>query len=371
MLAGQADKADEETFTISDSDAAGIVAAFGDASDHRFSIIFIDGPHDGQSEIGDRHPTIVDQGGPVDGWAETMRDKVWEPLNLGVSMQWIILGMFVGVAMGSAGAQARSMFSQLVPETRTSEFFGFFGFLGKSAAMIGTFLYGIESSAFDSRVAILTITIVILAGTYLTSKVDLEEGIRVAEEEDEESSGSKIRLGVFHEELRLVQTVGSGVLLVYTIILWGLPIAPALAVFDLITEFALTDSVIMNYIVYGLTTGVCFMVYILSLLFFSGMTQRLIHVRIPEDKIVDKLESWNTVRWAICAHLHRCTHPVLVHTIPSPICNAYYRLAGAKLGKGVQINTINLNDPSAVTVGDNVVIGGRSVINGHLVEKGH
>jgi len=168
----------------------------------------------------------------------------------------------------------------------------------------------------------------------------------------------------------MVQTVGSGVLLVYTIILWGLPIAPALAVFDLITEFALTDSVTMNYVVYGLTAGVCFMVYILSLLFFSGMTQRLIHVRIPEDKIVDKLESWNTVRWAICAHLHRCTHPVLVHTIPSPICNAYYRLAGAKLGKGVQINTINLNDPSAVTVGDNVVIGGRSVINGHLVEKG-
>lgn len=168
----------------------------------------------------------------------------------------------------------------------------------------------------------------------------------------------------------LVQTVGSGVLLVYTIILWGLPIAPALAVFDLITEFALTDSVTMNYIVYGLTAGVCFMVYILSLLFLSGMTQRLIHVRIPEDKIVDKLESWNTVRWAICAHLHRCTHPVLVHTIPSPICNAYYRLAGARLGKGVQINTINLNDPSAVTVGDNVVIGGRSVINGHLVEKG-
>jgi hypothetical protein len=50
--------------------------------------------------------------------------------------------------------------------------------------MIGTFLYGIASSLFDSRVAILTITIVILAGTFLTSRVDLEEGIRVAEEED-------------------------------------------------------------------------------------------------------------------------------------------------------------------------------------------
>jgi len=186
FLADQADGDKVEEHTINESNATSIVEGFNNTSDHRFSIIFVGGPDDlsGQSEIGDRHPTIVDQGGPVDGWAELMRDNVWKPLNLGVSLQWIILGMFVGIAMGSAGAQARSMFSQLVPETRTSEFFGFFGFLGKSAAMIGTFLYGIASTTYDSRVAILSITVVILLGTFLTSRVDLEEGIRVAEEED-------------------------------------------------------------------------------------------------------------------------------------------------------------------------------------------
>jgi UMF1 family MFS transporter len=184
LLAGQSDEAEDELHNIGVTDANSIVANFDNISDHRFAIIFIDGPLAGEDEIGDTHPTIVDQGGPVDGWAKFMRDNVWQPLGITVALQWIILGMFVGVAMGSAGAQARSMFSQLVPETRTSEFFGFFGFLGKSAAMIGTFLYGITSTAFDSRVAILSITLVILAGTYLTSKVDLEEGIRVAEEED-------------------------------------------------------------------------------------------------------------------------------------------------------------------------------------------
>ena len=127
---------------------------------------------------------MVDQGGPVDWWASTMRSMIWAPLGISVSLQWIILGLFVGCAMGSAGAQARSMFSQLTPKTRTSEFFGFFGFLGKSAAMIGTALYAIASTTFDSRVALLSITVVILAGTYLTSKVDIEEGIRVAQEED-------------------------------------------------------------------------------------------------------------------------------------------------------------------------------------------
>ena len=184
FLADQKDSEEEEILQITESDATLMAAAFNNTSDHRFSILFVGGPMGGEAELGDRHPTVVDQGGPADGWATFMRDNVWSPLNISVSLQWIILGLFVGVAMGSAGAQARSMFSQLVPETRTSEFFGFFGFLGKSAAMIGTFLYGIASSVFDSRVAILTITIVILAGTFLTSRVDLEEGIRVAEEED-------------------------------------------------------------------------------------------------------------------------------------------------------------------------------------------
>jgi len=189
FLAEQAaDEEVAETKAISEADAIALVAAFDEEDEHRFSIIIIGGPEGstiaGASEVGNTHPTVVDQGGPVDWWASTMRSMIWAPLGISVSLQWIILGLFVGCAMGSAGAQARSMFSQLTPKSRTSEFFGFFGFLGKSAAMIGTALYAIASTTFDSRVALLSITIVILAGTYLTSKVDIEEGIRVAQEED-------------------------------------------------------------------------------------------------------------------------------------------------------------------------------------------
>ncbi|PXF23923.1 MAG: hypothetical protein CXX72_00495 [Methanobacteriota archaeon] len=186
FLADQASIKEDDVKTITEADAVALVAAFDETSDHRFSIIIVGGNESiaGSSEIGDTHPTIVEQGGPVDWWAKSMRDYIWAPLGIGVALQWIILGMLVGVAMGSAGAQARSMFSQLVPETRTSEFFGFFGFLGKSAAMIGTFIYGITSSVFDSRVALMSVTVVILFGTYLANKIDLEEGIRVAAEED-------------------------------------------------------------------------------------------------------------------------------------------------------------------------------------------
>ncbi len=177
----------EKVDSITQQQAIDLEASFDETSDHRWSIIIIGGNESiaGSFEIGDTHPSILDPDeNPVDGWAAVMRDNVWAPLGIGVSMQWIILGLFVGCAMGSAGAQARSVFSQLTPKSRTSEFFGFFGFLGKSAAMIGTFLYGIASSTFDSRVAILTITIVILIGTFMVTRIDMEEGIRVAEEED-------------------------------------------------------------------------------------------------------------------------------------------------------------------------------------------
>jgi UMF1 family MFS transporter len=191
FLADQASVDEKDVDTITEADAVALVAAFNETNDHRFSIIIVGGNDtiSGSSEVGDTHPTIVEQGGPVDWWASTMRSKVWAPLSISVSMQWIILGLFVGCAMGSAGAQARSMFSQLTPKTRTSEFFGFFGFLGKSAAMMGTALYAIASTTFDSRVALLSVTVVILAGTYLTSRIDLEEGIRVAEEEDARARG--------------------------------------------------------------------------------------------------------------------------------------------------------------------------------------
>mgnify|MGYP000094218362 CR=1 FL=1 len=191
FLADQASVDEKDVNTITEADAVALVAAFEETDDHRFSIIIVGGNDTiaGSSEVGDTHPTIVEQGGPVDWWASTMRSKVWAPLSISVSMQWIILGLFVGCAMGSAGAQARSMFSQLTPKSRTSEFFGFFGFLGKSAAMMGTALYAIASTTFDSRVALLSVTVVILIGTYLTSKVDIEEGIRVAEEEDARARG--------------------------------------------------------------------------------------------------------------------------------------------------------------------------------------
>jgi len=168
----------------------------------------------------------------------------------------------------------------------------------------------------------------------------------------------------------LVQTIGTFLLALYMIILWGLPLVPSLAVFDYIHCYADEQSQLITYFITAFSVVIAFLVYVNGLLLFSGMTQRVLHVRVEGVKKVAPLHSWMTIRWAICGQLHRATWPVLTHVIPSPIANFYYRLAGAKIGKRVQLNTIHLNDPGMVRIDDNVVIGGGAIINGHLVEKG-
>ena len=175
---------DKATYKLTPAEAELMVAAFDNASDHRFSIHFEGGPVDGSAEVGNQHPTMLDQGGYMDWWPETMRDKVWAPLGISVSMQWIILGFFVGCVMGAAGAQARSMFTMLIPKSRTTEFFGFFGFIGKAAAMVGPFLYAAAAGYFDDRMAIMTIVVVIITGSYLCARVDLEKGMKMADDYD-------------------------------------------------------------------------------------------------------------------------------------------------------------------------------------------
>ena len=153
-------------------------------------------------------------------------------------------------------------------------------------------------------------------------------------------------------------------------VLWGLPIAPALYVFDWLTSFGPGDRSWLDLMIIGFSASIAFLTWGMFLLLLSGILQFLIRLRF-EDRIVTPLASLTTIRWAICGQIHRSTQPFLAHIVPSFFANAYYRLAGCKIGKNVNINSVTINDPSLVELGDNVVIGGGATLNGHLVEKGN
>ena len=149
----------------------------------RFSIHITNGKLAG-STIGKDHPSQIGDG-LIDFIPSILRAYIWQPLQLSSSFQFLILGIFVGFVMGGSQALSRSLFATIMPETRSGEFFGFFGFIGKAASVIGPLLFGFTARIFDRRVGILVILVIILVGTLVLKFVDVTEGRQIAEEEDE------------------------------------------------------------------------------------------------------------------------------------------------------------------------------------------
>ena len=175
----------DDPYIISFSDASGnrakISSLMDELEDSRFSISVLGGSEGDVQMTGTNHVTSLgDQA--LDGVAIAMRDLVWAPLGVAIGVQALILGMLFGSIQGASQGLARSLFGKMVPESRSAEFFGFFGFFGRVGNVIGPLVYTLCSIFIGSKVGILAIAFIILAGTLVLFRVDVEDGIRVAEE---------------------------------------------------------------------------------------------------------------------------------------------------------------------------------------------
>ncbi len=98
---------------------------------------------------------------------------------------WALAGA-VATVQGGAQALSRSFFARIVPAGKSSEFFGFYSVSSKFAGILGPFLFALVAQlAGGSRPAILSLSFFFLAGIFLLTRVDEEEGRRVAGAEDE------------------------------------------------------------------------------------------------------------------------------------------------------------------------------------------
>jgi len=86
--------------------------------------------------------------------------------------------------MGGSQALARSLFAQIAPQSRSGEFFSFFGFMSRASSVIGPMLYVIVTGMLDTRAAVFSILLIIVAGVIVLRWVDVEAGIQVADDED-------------------------------------------------------------------------------------------------------------------------------------------------------------------------------------------
>ncbi|RPH55972.1 MAG: hypothetical protein EHM89_16235 [Acidobacteria bacterium] len=115
-----------------------------------------------------------------------------------------------------------------------------------------------------------------------------------------------------------------------------------------------------------------YLLFALTLMLLSALATRLVGWRTLPDRemrIVDM--EWpllNWVRFMVSIHMVRFFAGSLFRG--SPIWTAYLRLAGARLGRRVYVNSLGLSDYNLLDFGDDVVIGADVHISGHTVEGG-
>ena len=168
---------------LTERDARAVLEAARMSADFSYSVSASGGDLDGETAIGAKHPSQLGAG-PVDWLPSAARSAIWEPLGINAGFQWLLLGLFVGVVIGGSQALARSLFSQITPDSRSGEFFSFFGFMTRASSVFGPTLYVFATAVFDTRVAVVSILLLIAAGTVVLRWVNVEEGARVAAEEE-------------------------------------------------------------------------------------------------------------------------------------------------------------------------------------------
>jgi UMF1 family MFS transporter len=100
-------------------------------------------------------------------------------------IEFWFLAWMVAVVQGGSQALSRSLFASMSPAAKSGEFFGLFGIMEKFSSIIGPLVFAFAAITFgSSRPAILSIIIFFILGGYLLTRVNVEEGRRVAQEED-------------------------------------------------------------------------------------------------------------------------------------------------------------------------------------------
>ena len=175
----------------------------------------------------------------------------------------------------------------------------------------------------------------------------------------------------------IIQNFLTAILIPFLALIIGLCSFPGIYIFfkiiDLlgisINSFNEIDSVpFESFVMTGVALGMGITAWGVTLVILSGLLGGLFRPRLKPGKY--PLKSFVTIQWAWSMVFHKIALFFLPFLVPSFIGNTFYRLSGAKLGKGVQINSAYISDAGSVTLGDGVVIGGKAIINAHLTEKG-
>ncbi len=95
--------------------------------------------------------------------------------------EFFVLAVVIGLVQGGVQSLSRSLYARIVPADKAGEFFGFYNMMGRFGAVVGPFLMGsVAITTGSSRIAILAVAALFVAGGLLLFFVDEREGFDIA-----------------------------------------------------------------------------------------------------------------------------------------------------------------------------------------------
>jgi acetyltransferase-like isoleucine patch superfamily enzyme len=177
---------------------------------------------------------------------------------------------------------------------------------------------------------------------------------------------SRRRLGV---KLRVAWMIAS--ILIVESLVFGLAIIPG-ALFWEFFSLQTYPALLIRIVVLGMAFIPAYVIFAICLMILSAYSMRLFGWRTPPDtEMPIKDLGWPLMNWArymVSVHIVRLFAGSIFRA--TPLWTFYMRLNGAKLGRGVYVNSLEVNDHNLLEFGDRVIIGGDVHLSGHTVERG-
>jgi acetyltransferase-like isoleucine patch superfamily enzyme len=169
--------------------------------------------------------------------------------------------------------------------------------------------------------------------------------------------------------LRMIWMIAS--IAVVQTLAFGLAIVPAAYLWDALARLPYPERFVRT-LVLGMAIAPAYLLFAVTLMVLSAFAMRACGWRTPPGAEMPVQEvSWRLCDWArymVSTHVVRMFAGSLLRT--TPLWTFYLRLNGARLGRGVYVNSLFLSDHNLLEFDDYVVIGDGVHLSGHTVERG-
>lgn len=185
----------------------------------------------------------------------------------------------------------------------------------------------------------------------------------------EQPIGKGVASRRWNARLRVAWTLIS--IFVVECLVFGLAMLPG-ALFWEIFSLQTYPFVVVRMVVLSMAFLPAYGLFAFSLMVLSAVSTRWLGWRTPAnaEMPITALE-WPLLHWVrymVSVHLVRLFAGSVVRA--TPLWTFYLRLNGARLGRGVYVNSLAVNDHNLLEFGDGVVIGDGVHLSGHTVEHG-